>query len=87
MHTLILLSGKQGSGKSTLTRLIRNAKEIESGNKFFFELEAEVKIEGEYFETIVIVNQEVSRVKIKHLEKSLKQFAENQNLRFLSFKI
>jgi len=87
MHTLILLSGKQGTGKTRLVRLLRNAKEIEAGNKLIHILKQEIEKESHFFETIVVTTQATGKISIKNEAKHLKEFAEKHKINFLNYSI
>jgi len=86
MHTLILLSGKQETGKTRLCRLLRNAVEIEEAdNKLIHVLIKEIENESHFYETVVVTTQETGKIYLNNLEKPLKEFTEKHKLNFLKY--
>ena len=81
MHTLILLTGKQGSGKSTLFSLMRNAKELLSTFRWA-ELKKQILLESSFYETIVVTQQDLSII-----DNFLKDICKEQGWKFLTYEI
>ncbi len=79
-HTIILLTGKQGSGKTTIINLMRKAKEIEVGKGIN---EDQVLKNIEFYETIVFT----TFVKSKLLVQILEIFCKKHNLTFLNIEL
>lgn len=88
MHTLILLTGKQSSGKTTLCRLLRNALEIEADSKPIQLIKNVIEKEKDYYETIVITSQNKSGLIISmNLFLWCRNFAEENGLKFLQINL
>lgn len=80
MNTIIYLTGKQGSGKSTLCALMRNALEINSNEIEAEEVEKQIWQNYNFFETVIITSQNKSLV----YRSILKNFAKRNELKFHS---
>lgn len=79
-HTIILLTGAQGSGKTTLINLMRKAKEVEVGAEL---KQSELTKDLGFYETIVFTSQRESET----LKRMLELFSQSQKIRFINLKL
>lgn len=87
MHTLILLTGKQSSGKSTLCRLLRNALEIEADGEPIQFVEKVIEKEKDYFKTIVISSQRQNSISQMNLFVWCRNYTTENQLKFLNINL
>jgi ATPase subunit of ABC transporter with duplicated ATPase domains len=84
MHTLIYLTGEQGSGKSTLCGLMRKALEIEfSKIPSCHYVKEKILQQAPFCETVIITAQ----FKSKDVEKFLNSIAEHHKFKFYSINL
>jgi dephospho-CoA kinase len=84
MNTIIYLTGKQGSGKSTLCNLIRKGLEINFNEiKNIHEIKEKIIKEAPFYETIIYT----AGFKNKEVEKLLNSIAKNYNFKFYSIQL
>jgi adenylate kinase family enzyme len=84
MHTLIYLTGEQGSGKSTLCGLMRKALEIEQSetpNPYL--LKEIIAKNASFYEVIILTSQ----FKNKYIEAFIDKIAEENNILFYSINL
>jgi dephospho-CoA kinase len=84
MHTLIYLTGEQGSGKSTLCGLMRKALEIEFTDiTNIHEIKQKIVEQAPFYEAIIYT----ATFKNKYVEKFLNSIAEHHKFKFYSINL
>lgn len=83
MHTLILITGPQGSGKSRLSSLMRNATEIQCQGKSVEWILHEIIEEAHFKETIVVTTTTSSYF----LRRFLIDLAKEKNVNYFHYEL